>query len=74
MVSHCVYFIQYLFLGLYFVSLPAEAAAVTDARTASAQDNGAPASMTDFLSVELLVLVGVVLLALVVIARSGRAP
>jgi hypothetical protein len=30
--------------------------------------------MTDFPSLELLVLIGVVLLALVVIARSGKAP
>jgi hypothetical protein len=30
--------------------------------------------MTDFLSLELVVLVAVVLLALVVIARSGNAP
>jgi hypothetical protein len=30
--------------------------------------------MTDFLSLELVVLIGVVLLALVVIARSGKAP
>jgi len=35
---------------------------------------GAAADMTDFLSLELVVLVGVVLLALVVIARSGNAP
>jgi hypothetical protein len=35
---------------------------------------GAPTAMTDFLSLELVVLVGVVLLALVVIARSGNAP
>jgi hypothetical protein len=35
---------------------------------------GAPTDMTDFLSLELVVLVGVVLLALVVIARSGKAP
>ena len=30
--------------------------------------------MTEFLSLELVVLVGVVLLALVVIGRSGKAP
>jgi hypothetical protein len=30
--------------------------------------------MTEFFSLELLVLIGVVLLALVVIARSGKAP
>lgn len=69
-----LYFIQRLFLSLYFVSLPAETAAVADTRVPSAQNIGASADMTDFLSVELVILVGVVLLALVVIARSGKAP
>jgi len=66
--------IQYLFVGVCLLSLPAAAAKVADSRAPSAQSNGASAGMTDFLSLELVVLIGVVLLALVVIARSGKAP
>jgi len=50
------------------------AATIADTRAPSAQRNGAPTGMTNFLSIELVVLIGVVLLALVVIARSGKAP
>lgn len=67
------YFIQHLFLAVYSVSIPA-AATGTDTRAPSAQQSGASTDMTDFLSLELVVLVGVVMLALVVIARSGKAP
>ena len=47
---------------------------MADTRAPSAHSDGASIGLTDFLSVELVVLVGVVLLALVVIARSGKAP
>ena len=74
MASRWLYAIQHLFAGVYFLSLPAGAAAVADTRSPSAQSDGASIDITDFLSLELVVLVGVVLLALVVIARSGKAP
>jgi hypothetical protein len=66
--------IQYLYLGMYFLSLPAGAATVVDTRGPSAQSDDTSIAMIDFLSLELIVLVAVVLLALVVIARSGKAP
>jgi hypothetical protein len=74
MASRWLYSIQYLFLGVCFLPLPTGAAAVADTRSSSAQSDGASAGIIDFLSLELIVLVGVVLLALVVIARSGKAP
>jgi hypothetical protein len=66
--------IQILFPGTSFFSLAAAATAVADTGTPLARSDGASAVMTDFLSLELVVLVGVVLLALVLIARSGKAP
>jgi hypothetical protein len=75
MASRWLHSIQSLFFGVYFLSLPAGAAAVADTRAPpSAHSDGASIGITDFLSLELVVLVGVVLLALVVIARSGKAP
>jgi len=74
MASRWLHSIQHLFLGVYFLSLPAGAAAVADTRAPSAHSDSASIGITDFLSLELVVLVGVVLLALVVIARSGKAP
>ena len=73
MVSRWLCAVQMLFLGASFFSLPAAATAVADTRMPSARSDGASAVMTDFLSLELVVLVGVVLLALVLIARSGKA-
>ena len=74
MASRWLHVIQHLFLSVCFLPFPAAAAIVADTRTPSAQSAGPSADMTDFLSLELVVLVGVVLLALVVIARSGKAP
>ena len=51
------YFIQHLFLAVYSVSIPA-AATGTDTRAPSAQQSGASTDMSDFLSLELVVLVG----------------
>jgi len=74
MASRWLYSIQQLFLCVYFLSLPAGAATVADTRASSSHSDGASIGITDFLSLELVILVGVVLLALVVIARSGKAP
>jgi len=57
-----------------FLSLPAGATAVADTKAPPAQSNSASAGIIDFLSLELVVLVGIVVLALVLIARSGKAP
>lgn len=68
--------IQYLLIGVCFCSLPAAAATVADTRAPPVKGHAASAGMgvIDFLSLELVVLIGVVLFALVVIARSGKAP
>ena len=70
------HFIQRLLLSLVLVSFPLVAAPVADPATQFAPNsaNVGAADMTEFPSLELVVLVGVVLLALVVIARSGKAP
>jgi hypothetical protein len=49
------------------------AAETADTGAASAQNPDAPASLIDFLSVELLLVIGGVLLALALIGRGGKA-
>ena len=66
--------IQFLLLSLYLVSFPIGAVPVDSTGARFTHSVAASADMTEFPSLELVVLVGVVLLALVVIARSGRAP
>ena len=66
--------IQYLFIGVCLLPLPAGAATVAASIVPSAESHGVSAGMTDFPSLELVLLIGIVLLALVVIARSGNAP
>lgn len=74
MASRWLSYIQCLSLGIYFLSLPAGAATVAGSRGLSAPSDDTSLTMIDFLSLELIVLVAVVLLALVVIARSSKAP
>lgn len=50
------------------------AAEAADTPGASAQSQDAPAGLSDFLSMELLMVIGGVLLALALIGRSGNAP
>ncbi len=66
--------IRRLFSGVCCLSLPSAMATAADSGVRSSQHGDTFTEQVDFMSVELVVLVGVVLLALVVIARTGRRP